>query len=86
MGLLEQFRKWTELYRWLMQDKESEWAGRLISYMAVLEQKLVRGNYLREGTLTVFAGIPFGKDEPTTITWQNDFCASRWTNFANAVT
>lgn len=85
MGLLEQFRKWTELYRWLMQDKESEWAGRLISYMAVLEQKLVRGNYLREGTLTVFAGIPF-ENEPTTITWQNDFCASRWTNFANAVT
>jgi hypothetical protein len=32
--------------------------------MQVLEQKLVLQNYLREGTLTVFDGIRFGKDNP----------------------
>jgi hypothetical protein len=57
-------RKWTELYCWLLKEKQSDWVGRLSSYMEVLEQRLVRDNYLRGGTLTVFAGIPFGKDEP----------------------
>ena len=58
-------RKWTQLYCWLLQEKKhSQWAGRLGSYMEVLEQKLVRDNYLRGGTLTVFSGIPFGKEEP----------------------
>jgi hypothetical protein len=57
-------RRWADLYCWLLRERQSEWAGRLASYMEVLEQKLVRDNYLREGTLTVFAGIPFGKDEP----------------------
>ncbi|HVO81306.1 MAG TPA: hypothetical protein VMT28_11275 [Terriglobales bacterium] len=57
-------RKWTDLYLWMSQQTESEWAGRLTSYMQVLEQKLVLQNYLREGTLTVFDGIRFGKDNP----------------------
>jgi hypothetical protein len=57
-------RKWTELYCWLLKEKQSEWVERLASYMEVLEEKLVRDSYLRGGTLTVFAGIPFGKDEP----------------------
>jgi hypothetical protein len=63
-GIPVTVRKWTELYGWLLQEKQSDWARRLTSYMAVLEQKLVRGHYLQEGTLTLFAGIPFGKDEP----------------------
>lgn len=57
-------RKWTELYCWLLKEERSEWIERLASYMEILEEKLVRDGYLREGTLTVFAGIPFGKDEP----------------------
>jgi hypothetical protein len=32
--------------------------------MEVLETKLTRDDYLRGGTLTVFAGIPFGADNP----------------------
>jgi len=57
-------RKWTHLYSWLLQEGQSEWARRLVAYMEVLETKLVAEDYLREGTLTVFAGIPFGKDNP----------------------
>lgn len=57
-------RKWTDLYLWMSQQTQSEWAARLISYMQVLEQKLVLESYLREGTLTVFDGIKFGKENP----------------------
>jgi hypothetical protein len=57
-------RKWAQLYCWLRQERQSEWAVRLASYMEILEQKMVRDNYLREGTLTVFSGIPFGTEEP----------------------
>jgi hypothetical protein len=56
--------EWTELYSWLRQEGHSEWARRLVEYMEVLERKLAADEYLREGTLTVFAGIPFGKDNP----------------------
>lgn len=56
---------WTQLYSWLLQEGRSEWAHRLTTYMEVLERKLVaEEEYLKEGTLTVFAGIPFGKDYP----------------------
>jgi hypothetical protein len=57
-------KKWTQLYSWLLGQQRSEWARRLADYMVVLERKLVRDDYPRGGTLTVFAGIPFGKDEP----------------------
>ncbi len=56
--------KWTDLYSWLRRDGASAWARSLTDYMEVLERKLVSEDYLREGTLTVFAGIPFGKDHP----------------------
>lgn len=59
-------KKWSDLYGWLLQQKDREWARRLSSYIEVLEAKLVRNDYLKGGTLTVFAGIPFGKDEPYT--------------------
>lgn len=57
-------KRWTELYIWLCSQKESDWARRLRSYMEVLEAKLPKEQYLREGTLTVFSGIPFGKETP----------------------
>src|SRR5205823_1839197 len=57
-------RKWTELYCWLKQERQSEWARRISAYMQVLERKLVRDDYLKGGTLTVFSGIPFDADEP----------------------
>lgn len=63
-GIPVTVRKWTQLYCWLLSEKQSDWSAKLTSYMEVLEQKLVRDDYLRGGTLTVFSGIPFGKDEP----------------------
>lgn len=56
--------EWTELYSWLRREGRSEWARWLAEYMELLERKLAADEYLREGTLTVFAGIPFGKDNP----------------------
>lgn len=56
--------EWTELYSWLLKERTSEWAVRLAEYMEILERKLAEQEYLREGTLTVFAGIPFGKTHP----------------------
>ncbi len=55
---------WTEVYAWMHAQKGSEWARRLAEYMEVLERRLVAENYLKEGTITVFAGIHFGKDNP----------------------
>lgn len=55
-------RKWTELYSWLSQQRQSEWARRLASYMEVLEEKIA-SDYLKSGALTMFTGIPFGVDE-----------------------
>jgi len=57
-------KKWTDVYLWMSQQSQSEWAARLTSYMQVLEQKLVFDCYLREGTLTVFDGIKFEKNNP----------------------
>jgi hypothetical protein len=57
-------RKWTQLYCWLLQQPRSEWGNRLTAYMEVLETRMVADEYLKEGTLTVFAGIPFGSDYP----------------------
>jgi hypothetical protein len=56
--------EWTELYAWLRKERTSEWARRLTEYMEVLERKLAEEEYLREGVLTVFAGIPFGRSYP----------------------
>ncbi|MDR5728438.1 MAG: hypothetical protein RB191_13505 [Terriglobia bacterium] len=65
-------KKWTELYTWLLMERRSEWARHFVAYMEVLEARLIRDEYLREGMLTVFAGIQFGKDNP-----YNYFAAKR---------
>jgi hypothetical protein len=55
---------WASLYKWLkLQGGSSEWASQVSSYMEVLERKLLKDEYLKGGTLTVFAGIPFGRSE-----------------------
>jgi hypothetical protein len=56
--------EWRELYSWLCRQRESIWACRLTDYMEVMERKLPGEGYLKEGTLTVFSGIPFGNDNP----------------------
>lgn len=57
-------RRWTELYKYMRAQAASNWARTLADYMEVFEGRLVSEEYLKEGTITVFAGIPFGKDNP----------------------
>ena len=58
-------RTWSELYAWLCrQAAESDWARRCKEYFEVFEARLVDINGLAGGTITMFAGIPFGKDSP----------------------
>ena len=58
------FMAWSELYVWLRQESErSSWARRAARYMEVLESKMVADDYLKEGTLTRFSGIPFDSEE-----------------------
>jgi hypothetical protein len=59
------FKKWSEIYEWLTsKSKDSEWAGRVANYLEVAETKLSADGYLKEGTITVFSGVPFDAEEP----------------------
>jgi len=54
-------REWRDVYEWLQrQSQKSSWAQRCRGYLEIADDDLYRG------TLTVFSGIPFGKDEPFT--------------------
>ena len=58
-------RRWSQLYEWLRREgKRSSWARCCTEYFEVAEARGVDNDYLKEGTLTVFSGIPFGPDEP----------------------
>lgn len=60
-------RTWAELYTWLMPyRRRSVWARRLADYLEISETKLAAEEYLTEGALTVFSGIPFDSDSPYT--------------------
>lgn len=59
------YRKCSEIYSWLCkQAKYSPWALRTLRYMEIAESKWSADGYLKEGTLTVFSGIPFNEDNP----------------------
>jgi len=58
-------KRWTDIYQWSRSlAATSKWARRLAEYLEVAEMRMASEGYLREGTLTTFAGIPFGKDNP----------------------
>jgi hypothetical protein len=58
-------RQWWEVYAWLCKHAgHSHWARRCLEYMQVAEMKEAEAGYLQKGRLTVFSGIPFGRDEP----------------------
>ena len=62
-----QHRRWRDLYAWACAEApRSVWATHLIRYMPVAEQRMVTDQYLQEGTLTTFTGIPFGAEVPYT--------------------
>jgi hypothetical protein len=62
-----QGRTWCGLYEWLGRAGRSrEWPERLRSYLRVAEVRLAHEEYLTEGTLTMFDGFPFSKDNSYT--------------------
>ena len=59
------FKTWSDIYCWLSgQIQNSDWALKTVRYLEIAESRLSEEGYLKEGTLTVFTGVPFGKDEP----------------------
>lgn len=58
-------RRWSEVYEWLAREGyRSEWAQVGREYLEVAEARGIEQKYLKEGTVTVFSGIPFGRSEP----------------------
>ena len=56
---------WSELYEWTTKQSQiSEWAGQFKSYLEIAEAKMVQNEYLKEGKLTRFSGIPFSSANP----------------------
>jgi hypothetical protein len=58
-------RTWSDVYAWLQRHAgEADWARRCQQYFEVFEAQLAEINGLAGGTITMFAGIPFGKVSP----------------------
>jgi hypothetical protein len=59
--------EWREVYRWFRkQAVRSEWARMFVDYMQILESQMIAKEYLKQGTLTMFDGLCFDKDNPYT--------------------
>jgi hypothetical protein len=57
--------EWRTVYAWLRRHSpRSEWASRAAAYLEIAEAKLIESERFAEGTLTMFAGFPFGPDHP----------------------
>lgn len=53
-------RTWASVYQWAITGVHADnWSRRLADYMAVAERRMLADEYLKEGTLTTFAGIQF---------------------------
>jgi hypothetical protein len=59
--------EWRRIYEWLRrQGAHSAWAARAADYLELAEAKLIAAERLVEGSLTMFAGFPFGRERPFT--------------------
>lgn len=53
-------KTWSEVYTWFSkQSRWSAWATRMVGYMEIAEERMTAKDYLENGTLTRFSGIPF---------------------------
>ena len=58
---------WRDVYRWFnRRTRESIWASEFVRYMQVFEQKMLAADYEIRGTITVFDGLHFDRDNPYT--------------------
>ncbi len=59
--------EWRTVYAWLRRHSAtSDWARRTAEFLEIAEAKLIETEQFVEGTLTTFAGFPFGLDRPYT--------------------
>jgi hypothetical protein len=59
------FVQWPDVYSWLhKQSRQLDWARRAAEYLEVAERRFIEDEYLKEGALTKFSGIPFNSDYP----------------------
>ena len=59
--------RWREVYVWLVQHRhhhDNDWAARAAQYLEIVESRLIETGKFTEGTLTMFAGISFSRDQP----------------------
>lgn len=55
--------EWRKIYAWLCRNREqSPWAGQTANYLEIAETQLIARERFVEGTLTMFAGFPFGRE------------------------
>ena len=58
-------KTWSEIYVWgYKYIEKSMWAKQFTGYFEVAEMKMIKDEYLKEGTLTRFTGIHFNNDNP----------------------
>ena len=58
---------WRDVYRWFnKRTQESLWANELVRYMRVFEQRMLATDYEIRGTITVFDGLRFDRENPYT--------------------
>ena len=59
--------EWRTVYAWLRRHSaHSAWAARAADYLELAEAKLIDTEKFKEGSLTMFAGFPFGRERPFT--------------------
>ncbi len=56
--------QWTDVYQWLIaKSSDSVWARQVADYLEIAESRFTEKGYMKEGTLTVFSGVPFDAEE-----------------------
>jgi hypothetical protein len=54
--------RWSDVYEWLIRHRDHWWATKAAEFLEITEAKLISTEKFSEGTLTMFAGFPFGRD------------------------
>jgi hypothetical protein len=59
--------EWRDVYAWFSHKAgQSFWARQLVEYMRVFENRMIAQNYSIRGTITMFDGLRFDRDNPLT--------------------
>jgi hypothetical protein len=57
--------EWRNVYAWLSRyRKETPWAEYAAQYLEIVETQLIESGSFKEGTLTMFSGFPFSRNNP----------------------